>query len=102
MVRVAQPQDALLDGVQDIGVGVGAGDHRRGVGHAALLRPAGADAGPSSHSSSGKPGCQCRPAGTRAAQGPLVTVVTPIVTSDLSAQPGRLSGANSALNWPGG
>ena len=34
-----QPQDALLDGVEDIGVGVGPGHPRRGVGHAALLRP---------------------------------------------------------------
>ena len=34
-----QPQHALLDGVQDIEAGVGAVDHRRGVGHAALLRP---------------------------------------------------------------
>jgi len=31
-----------------------------------------------------------------------VTAVTPIVTSDLSAQPGRFSPADSALNWSGG
>jgi hypothetical protein len=64
---------------------------------------ASADGGPRSHSSSGKPGCQM-PASTgrRVVQDPPVTVVTPIVTSDLSAQPCRLSDANSALNWSGG
>jgi hypothetical protein len=34
--------------------------------------------------------------------GPLLTVLMRMVTSDLSAQPCRLSGANSALYWSGG
>jgi hypothetical protein len=34
--------------------------------------------------------------------GPLRTVPTFMVTSDLSAQPGRLNAADSALYWSGG
>src|SRR5207302_8414918 len=34
-----QPQDALLNGAEDLGAGIRPGHPRPGVGHAALLRP---------------------------------------------------------------